>query len=188
MVTPTSSWTGESQYGGGAFLRLDRGERATIDLGASTQTRVLEPVSWLPVNGPAVSRWTIGDRTDQLRHRVGRQGISAIPGALLPRRLQPHLSPDQQSVSVVATNGQVDLDAVIVRPLISQAAFGVGAKRTQLLTSIADQPTAYPVQLATPAVARNYDRTGRLVRQTILAGSGSAWVAPGGFTVVSFSP
>ena len=60
VVTPTSSWTGESEYGGGAFLRLDRGERATIDLGASTQSRVLEPVSWLPVNGRAVSRWTVG--------------------------------------------------------------------------------------------------------------------------------
>ena len=185
VVTLESAWTGESQYGGAAFLRLDRGELASIDVGASTQARVLEPVSWLPVDGRAVSRWTLGDRTDRLRHRAGRQGISAVPGALLPRRLQPRLLPDQQSVSVEARRGRVDLDAVIVRPLISRAAFGVGAERTQLLTSIAARPSTYPVLLDGPAVARSYNRTGRLVRQADLAGSGPAWVAPGGFTVVS---
>jgi hypothetical protein len=184
VVTVDPAWTGESQYGGGALLRLDRGEQARIDLGASTQARVLEPVGWLPANGKAVSRWTVGDRTDRLRHRVGRQGISAVPGALLPRSLQPRLGPDQQSVSVKAIKGRVDLDAVIVRPLISQASFGAGTKSTQLLTSIATRPSAYPVRLDGPAVVRSYDRSGRLVRQALLAGSGSAWVAPGGFTVL----
>ena len=86
---------------------------------------------------------------------------------------------------VEATKGGVDLDAVIVRPLVSQATFGVGPDRTQLLTSIAARPTAYPVLLDGAAVARSYDRSGRLVRTASLPGSGSALVAPGGFTVVS---
>ncbi len=185
VVTPESAWTGESQYGGGAFLRLDRGESATLELGSSTQTRVLEPVSWRPEGGKAVSQWTIGDRTDRLRHRVGRQGLSAVPGALLPQRLQPGLRADQHAVKVAAIKGQVDLDAVIVRPLVSQAAFGVGAHRTQLLSSIAARPIRFAVTVEGSAVARSYDRSGRLVRQAALSSSGSAWVAPGGFTVIS---
>ena len=46
VVKADPAWTGESEYSGGQFLRLDTGEQATIDLGASDQRRVLEPVSW----------------------------------------------------------------------------------------------------------------------------------------------
>ena len=55
---------------------------------------MLEPVSWLPEGGRAVTRWTVGDHTDRLGHRVGAQGISAVPGALLPLRLDPQPAGD----------------------------------------------------------------------------------------------
>ena len=184
MTKAHPAWTGESEYSGGQFLRLDTGEQATIDLGESDQRRVLEPVSWQAENGRAVSRWTVGERSDRLRHRVGRSGLSAVPGALLPQRLDPKLPADQDAVSVEARRGPVDLDAVIVRPLVSRAVFGAGAGRTELLVSIAGRPTAYPVSVGA-ATARSYDRNGRLVRQAALTGSGSVWLAPGGFAVIS---
>jgi hypothetical protein len=185
VVKPDSAWTGESQYGGDEFLHLDRGERATIDLGSSTQARVLEPVSWLPENGRTVTTWSVGAHRDQLRHSVGAQGLSAVPGALLPVRLRHNLPAGDDSVRVVARRGSVDLDAVIVRPLISEADFGTGATRTSLFASIASRSIRHPVTVAGPSMARSYDRSGRLVRTSSVSGSGTVWVAPGGFTVLT---
>jgi len=109
-----------------------------------------------------------------------------VPGALLPQRLDPKLPAGQHAVSVEARRGPVDLDAVIVRPLVSRAVFGSGAGRTELLVSIAGRPTAHPVSVGA-ATARSYDRNGRLVRQAALTGSGSVWLTPGGFAVISSS-
>ncbi len=185
VITWKPAWTGESEYSGGASLRLDQGEAARIDLGASAQRRVLEPVSWRPEDGAAVSRWVVGERTDRLRHRIGPSGLSVVPGALLPQRLEPTLPAGEEAVRVRAIRGPVDLDAVIVRPLVSRAAFGAGSSRTQLLTSIAGRPMMYAVSVDGPAVARSYDRAGRWARQDQFSGSGLIWLAPGGFTVVS---
>ncbi len=105
---------------------------------------MLEPVSWLPEAGRTVTRWSVGDHRDRLRHRVGAQGLSAVPGALLPQRLQHTLPAGEVSVGVVARRGSVDLDGLIVRPLISEADFGTGANRTSLFVSIA--PPADPTR------------------------------------------
>ncbi len=181
VVTPASAWTGESLYGGGAYLELSDGESARIALGGSDQRRVLEPVSWRLPRSTATSRWTANDiALGTLRHRVGAQGISAALGALLPQRLRPTVKAD--TVTVRAIRGPVNLDAVLVRPLVSSATFGTGASRTQLLSSIAVTRTA--VAVATPGEARRYDRQGRLVGRQTLRGSDRAWVEPGGFTVV----
>ncbi len=185
VIKPESAWTGESEYSGGSFLRLDRGERATVRLPASTQARVLEPVSWLPEDGRTVTRWSVGAHRDRLRHRVGDQGLSAVPGALLPQRLRHTLPAGRTSVGVVARRGPVDLDAVLVRPMISEATFGAADTRTSLYASIADRPLRHRVSIDGSAVARSYDRSGRWVRSTDVSGSTRLWVAAGGFTVVT---
>ena len=185
VVTVKPAWTDESEYSGGEFLRLATGDRATIDVGESDQRRVLEPVAWQAENRWAMSRWTVGERSDRLVHRVGRQGLSAVPGALLPQRLDPELPADADTVGVDARRGPVDLDTVIVRPLVSRAVFGTGSSRTALLVSIADRATTYPVSVSGRASARSYNRHGRLIRQAVVSGSGSVRLAPGGFAVVS---
>jgi hypothetical protein len=187
VVEANPAWTGESEYSGGEFLRLATGDRATIDVGESDQRRVLEPVAWQAENRWAMSRWTVGEQSDRLVHRVGRSGLSAVPGGLLPQRLDLELPADADTVGVDARRGPVDLDAVIVRPLVSRAVFGTGSSRTELLVSIADRSTTYPVTVSGQARAHSYNRHGVLVRQAVLTGSGSVWLAPGGFAVVSSS-
>ncbi len=184
VITPESAWTGESLYGGGAFLRLQPGERARIDLGPATQARVLEPVAWQAEGGKATSRWTVGSRSDQLRHRVGAQGITVVSGALLPQRLRPRLPATETAVTVRAVRGTVDLDAVISRPIVSASSYGTGSDRTWMLASIAAKATTYRVAVGAPKLARSYDAQGRLVRQSRVAGSADVWLAPGGFAVI----
>ena len=102
VVTPTAAWTGESLYSG-AYLELDSGETATFDLGTSGRRHLVEPVAWLEEDGTARSAWRQGDRPlGILRHRVGDQGITAVPGALLPQTLDRTVRPATGAVRVRA--------------------------------------------------------------------------------------
>ncbi|MCW2809805.1 MAG: hypothetical protein JWP61_263 [Friedmanniella sp.] len=184
-VTPASAWTGESQYSGGAYLHLSPGQRATVALPKATQRRVLEPVSWLPENGTAVSRWATSGGSDTLRHRVGDQGLSEVPGALLPLRLDVTAPARATTVAVTVRRRAVDLDAVIVRPQISRAVFTADRGTTELLTSIAGSRLAVSRTGSGLVVAARYDKAGRLVGRSWLSGSDRVWVEAGGFTVVT---
>jgi hypothetical protein len=124
VVTPPSAWTGESQYGGGAYLSLARGQKATLAIGTGASgaagLRHVEPVTFQPNPGSATSLWTSKLPLGIVRDRAGAQGITAVPGVLLP---QPTLLPvagQRDSVTVTGLTGTVALDAVIVRPLLSR--------------------------------------------------------------------
>jgi hypothetical protein len=181
VITPEAAWTGESLYGGGKFLRLSKGATATFDLGTSAQRRIVEPVSWLAERGTARSVWAVGEKKSSLRHSVGRQGVTAASGALLPQRLRRTLPADEEEVSVRIVRGSVDLDAVITRPLISRAVFSGGGQRVELLHSAARRPETVEMRRWN-SVIRVYDDRGQLVRLT----QGSrALVLPGGFTTAT---
>ena len=137
VVTPMTPWTGESQYGGQALV-LDRGDRASFAIGSSAWPRLIEPVSWLDERGDARSAWRQHDQPlGVLRHRVGAQGVSAVPGALLPQDLARPASPSDGEVSVRVTAGRVTLDALLVRPRISTFTRTGTGGRTQLVHSAA---------------------------------------------------
>ena len=124
VVTPAESWTGESLWGGGQYLRLAAGQRATLTLPPSPGPRVLEPVVWVPERSRRTTRWTAAGRgLGAVTHRVGAQGISEVPGALLARTLPRTLPAGVTEISVEAVGGEVWLDAVIVRPVVSKAVF-----------------------------------------------------------------
>ncbi|HSK32049.1 MAG TPA: hypothetical protein VK903_01060 [Propionicimonas sp.] len=157
VQTPESGWTGESSWSGGSYLRLASGQQATIATGTGRPT-VVEPVSWLPIHGTARSRWAQGDTTlGVLNHRVGEQGITAVPGALLPQRL-PRLVTGTDPVTVTATRGTVDIDALLLRPALSTATF-TGDRTVTLLFSVAGRQS-YRAQGRTEV--RSYDAKGRL--------------------------
>lgn len=184
VVTPDPAWTGESLWNGD-LVRLERGENARFDLDGLPVPAVLEPVSWLAERGHARSRWVQArsdgtDRLGTLRHRVGRQGITAVPGALLPQRLA--VVRNDAPVTVTVTRGTVELDALLLRPLLSHATFT--GERTVLLLSSAGGHQAY--RATEPMRARTYDHRGRLVDVTRVEAGDRIIVPPGG-TVVAVS-
>ncbi len=186
VVTEDPAYTGESQYGGGQVLALDRRERATIALGSATQGRWVEPVSWLAERGTAASSWRSDGRSlGRLRHRVGAQGTSPAPGALLPQDLRRPVSRSATSVRVTATRGTVQLDALLVRPLVSRLSVTGTAGSTELVHSASRRREAVLVgATGKQQTVRAYDGRGRLVSERHLTGTGTVSLKPGGFAVV----
>lgn len=185
VQTPAAAWTGESQLGGGAYLQLDRGQRARITLGAADQPRVAEPVSLLPATAGPVSRWSSRGRSTTLTTPRLPSGISPVPGVLLAQRLATVLPADATGVRVRTLRGRLDLDAVLTRPLVSTAVFAGGGSSTELLTSIATGRLRVTTRAGGSRTTRRYDRLGRLVARDVLSAGQRATVEPGGFTFVT---
>ncbi|PJJ65446.1 hypothetical protein [Compostimonas suwonensis] len=188
VATPESAWTGESQFGGGAYLELTRGQKATFDLGASDQARLVEPVSLLAEGDDgARSLWSskllpLG----VLEHSTGARGISPAPGALLPQQLSLPLPASRSQLTVTALSGTVDLDALIVRPVVSRLELAGEGGATQLVHSagLIPQPASVGFD-SVGSTAKIYDASGELVRSRELTGTGTVLIPAGGFAIVT---
>lgn len=182
VVTPPSAWTGESQWSGGAYLRGGTGTVATWPVPASDQRRLVQPVVNL-IQGAGTTTWSANGPLGTVdAGRVGPQGVSPAPGALLPVTLPTPLPPTASSVTARFT-GESSVDALLLRPEVSQVVFGHAA----LLQSAAGGPRTRTVTL--PGTARatvsSYDGRGRLLARTTTTGPAvAAPVAAGGFTVL----
>ncbi len=182
VVTPAATWTGESAWSGGAYLHLAAGQSASIKVGAVSGPTLVEPVSWQSELGTSRTRWTQGAaELGVLRHRVGAQGITAVPGALLPQLLPQELA-GNGPVSVTAIRGAVDVDAVLLRPELSRATFSGDNRTVTLLFSVAEEPQFYPLPGAIRA--RIYDNRGRLVSDRNLAAGARVGVPAGGVVLL----
>lgn len=198
---PSAAWTGESLWSG-SLLALAPGQTATFDLGASEGARLVEPVSWLQLDGssgpagsaqPARSSWTAAVRPlGTLAHQVGAQGLSAVPGALLPLPLRRPVPAGVTSVSASvpagpsasAWPGAVELDALLVRPEVSRLTLaGADGARAELLHSAAATPRR--VAVVGPGTVRVYDDSGRRRTSRELAGPATITLRPGDFAVLS---
>ena len=178
VVTPASAWTGESQWSNGSYIAVPSGGTATWAVAPSSQPRLLLPiVNLLPNSGRttwrsgAVSLGTID------HSKVGPQGVSAAPGALLPITL-PGLLPAQATtltaIGAAGTSAPA-IDAVLLLPMVSSLRLGRGS----LFASV--DAHARTVNLPASGTSYSYDSTGRLrSRRTGVR----AVVLPGGFTVV----
>lgn len=183
VVTRADGWTGESRYGGSAYLELDRGETASLPLPAAAWPRVIEPVSWQEQRGLDRSSWRQGARPlGDLRHRVGAQGITAVPGALLPQNLDRLITRGGGPVVVRATAGTVDLDAMIIRPTVSSVILTGQGRTTELWHSAARQ--AERVTVSRNSVVRSYDARGELVEVRRATRQDSITLRPGGFLII----
>ena len=205
VVTPESSWTGESQYGGGAYLDLTDGQTATIPIGSS-MPRYLEPVTFQPENGSARSLWTSATAASgttapapttplgRLRETVGDQGITPTAGALLPDLLRTAVPASDDTVSVTVSRGAVRLDAVIDRPLVSRLLLtgtegAVGGPSTELVNSASKQRLTTTVGTAgATSTLRNYDSQARLTEEREIMGLAQVLLEPGGFAMVTDHP
>ncbi|GIF20168.1 hypothetical protein BJ973_001925 [Actinoplanes tereljensis] len=184
VVTPASAWTGESAYSNGAYVRMPAGAAVRWQLPELTQPHLVLPVANLQPDSAAITRWSPGG---VLRHRIGAQGTSPAPGALLPVTLPGELLPGRTDLTAIASGGEAILDAVMLEPLISRYVIGGNGHTTALLRSAATTPRT--VNLTVTGTARatidSYDATGiRRATATTSAMEVRALVLPGGFTII----
>ena len=191
-VAPSSTWTGESQYGGSGYAALPSGGTASMAVG-SGQPRLVMAVVELQPGSTAVTTFRAGDTVlGRVRSGdIGPQGDSPAPGALLPVTLTTVLPPGQSRVTATttATGGdEARLDALMVEPLVSRLVLGGDGHGTALLRSASstDQHVSVSVPGSGPATVERYDGTGRLVGTSVSKAAGSLPVSvpAGGFTIV----
>ena len=187
VVTPESAWTGESLFHDGAYLQLTKGQTATFQVPASAGPATLEPVVFEPADDRARSKWSAAGRTlGVLKHEVGDQGITAVPGALLPQPLKRDLPGTPTEVTVDAKKGTVKLDALISRPLASRLVLAGDTARTELVHSATDRDQKVTIGAAGVAsTVHVYDHTGVLVRDLAVTGVTKVTLPAGGFAVAT---
>jgi hypothetical protein len=176
VVTPPSAWTGESQWSNGSYVALPAGATATWSVGAALQARLVLPiVNLLPKAGR--TNWKAGSvALGAIDHgKIGAQGVSAAPGALLPITLHGVLPAGATRFAAVAAGPSVQIDAVLLLPLVSSLRLGSGL----LLVNV--DAHVRTVDLSAAATAYSYDSVGRLQSRRSTA---RPVVLPGGFTVV----
>ena len=184
-VAAEPAWTGESQWEGAAFLRLRSGQRASWELPSGLPPSWAEPVLDQPERLRPRSAWrTPGTDLGVLRHGVGAQGITAVPGALVPQRLTRALPAGAGRLSVTGTRGTVDLDAVLLRPLVGRAVLSGSVGRVELAHSTLRAPRVVVMgQVGARSRVVVYDRAGRTVASAVLRGAASVALPAGGFAV-----
>lgn len=195
VVTPDSAWTGESYFSGGSYVLMPAGASARWQVPAGAQPQLVLPVVDLRPDSPAVTRWSTATRgADQalgkVRHgRIGAQGASPAPGALLPVTLTGagELPPGATDLVATSTEGDAVVDAVMLEPLVSRYLIGGDGHTTAMLRSAARAPQAVTVTVpgSGAAVIETYDAAGvRRVRAHARSATVTAVVLPGGFTLV----
>lgn len=190
VVTPEQAWTGESLWSG-SYLRLSRAASAQWDVPASDQARVVSPVVNVAPGQAPVTGW-FGDRRalgSVTTGRIGEQGITPAPGALLPLTLRHELPAGDTQVRTVVRRGEgfAEVDSLLLRPVVSTLVHRTTTGGQALLQN-ADRH-AQVVQVAVPgngpASVRVFDETGRLVADGVQTGATlTVRVAAEGFAVV----
>ncbi|ARC55675.1 hypothetical protein AS850_01120 [Frondihabitans sp. 762G35] len=180
VVTPTSANDGESQLSGGALLRLRAGQKALLTVPRGSGPRHVDAVIHEPTGSSAESVWP---GLGRIRSSVGAQGVTPVAGALLPQALPGLLGASATGVSVSARAGTTDLDAILLRPLVSRIDLtGADGAATTLAQSTSLRPVTVSIGSA-GATVRSYDDTGRLVET--VTGSHRVTLRPGGFAVAT---
>ena len=183
VATPASAWTGESQWSGGAYLRVGAGGQASWTIPATDQPRLVTAVI-NRVPGPAgdTALASSGRALGEVEYGGGgAQGVSAAPGALLPVAVPGYLPAGATELTATGVRGHGDLDALLLTPLVSTLV----TERAVLLSSVAGTSRRMIIDVpgAEPAVARSYDVRGRLTGVAGGRGPFTVDVPAGGFTV-----
>lgn len=185
-VIAPEAWTGESLWSGGG-LALTAGESAVFDIGQDDTRRWVEPVVWSSPDRSSASEWTSARvRLGTVEESAPPQGISPTPGVLLPRSLEKAVLPDRPEVTVAVTAGELQLDALLVRPWVSRLVLVGDGGSTELVHS--SGPTTKPARVGwtgAPSTAVVYDSSGDVVNEYRLRGSRTVPVPSGGFAIVT---
>ncbi|MEH0825397.1 MULTISPECIES: hypothetical protein [unclassified Micromonospora] len=189
VVTPPSAWTGESLISG-SYVDLPAGAGLRWQLPPADQPRLVLPVVNLRPGVPARTVWhsDAGPLGEVDHARVGGQGNSPAPGALLPVTLPRELAAHATELTAQATAGnRATVDAVMLEPLVSRLTLAGDGHSTTLLRSAAraSQTAQVTADGTGPATVEVYDAAGALhSRHTSTATQLRVTVLPGGFTLV----
>jgi hypothetical protein len=197
VVTPASSWTGESAWSGGRYVELGPGGQVTNTVTLPVTGRyLLLPVfgrQQLPAGSVATRHALNGAGAGVVDHAgAGPQGVTPTPGYLTvgtaPAAPAASAGPAPLLSAYGGEGPAARLDAVLVQPEVEWLVLGGGSGGQALLRSFSRSPRTRAVTLegTGPARALAYDQRGRLVgTATSASGTVAAPVAPGGFTLVT---
>ena len=180
-------YTGEAQWSGGAYIQLGTGGGLSWTVASGDQPRLVQAIVNRVVGPAGTSTFTTGG-TDLGSVRYGNggaQGNSATPGALLPVTLPTVLAAAATQVSAT-TEGDGQLDAIQLTPLVSTLVVDGSGHSEAVLTSVAGQTRSRTVSLPGTGwiTVASYDRQGRLVRASHSRSAISVDVPAGGFAIV----
>ncbi|MFJ6079483.1 hypothetical protein ACIQC0_14380 [Pseudarthrobacter sp. NPDC092419] len=189
VVRPPSSWTGEANISGGAYVELKAGDTLTIPMPAADQPSNIFPIVNQRLAPSGATTWSSakGPLGTTANGGAGAQGITDAPGILFPFALRRALSGGLTSVTA-STDGQAALDALLVQPLISTVSVDGSGGEATLYVSAAKSTIIKPVQVPAGFVLeqQQYDSAGRPVQgNRDTARASNVAVAPGGFTWVT---
>ena len=177
--------TGEAQWSGGAYVTAVAGSTVRFTLPASKDPLIVEPVVNRVPGRAGATTFASGKRAlGSVRYDGGgAQGVSTVPGVLLPFTLARTLPAGAATLTARTSGGSGQFDALLLDPVVARVSLSGAGRQTVLLSSRAASVTWVPVSAR--GVARSYDRTGAL-RSSRPVGSGSSVrVWPSGFTLIS---
>ncbi|NQX34966.1 hypothetical protein [Herbiconiux sp. VKM Ac-2851] len=193
VVTPESSWTGESSWSG-SYLAVAKGQTASIALPAPASgqaaARIVEPVLWQVEKGGTTptpkSQWKAGNKPlGTVKAEVGPQGITAVPGALLPVALDRLVPAGTSALTVRGIGGETKVDALLVRPTVSSlSASGAGGGSAALVQN--SLASAQDAVVGTTGIAQTlsvYDGSGALVATQSIDGPTTVSLPGAGFAL-----
>jgi hypothetical protein len=186
----TDGWTGESLYSAAGYAELGDGGATTMALPQHPRSLVL-PVFDLRPGSTAVTTFRADDRLlgRVASGRVGEQGDSPAPGALLPVTISRTLPAAAASLSATTATDAGDpavLDAVMLEPLVSRLVLSGDGHGTVLLRSASATAERTRVWVPGSGTARvsAYDGRGDLVSTSVGTGRSVRVTLPaGGFAL-----
>jgi hypothetical protein len=164
VVRPPSAWTGAANWSGGAYVTVPAGGSLTLDVTGHAGDLVHPIVNRRPGDLGTSSYWAVdarGGRTLLGRLANGAlhdTGVVQADGLLRPFPLDRAL-PDGTVRVVVESSGDLQLDALLMQPVVSTV--------------------RYPRGTATPAVLYANARTIPATVPALAAGTGWTWTADG---------
>lgn len=187
VVAANPAWTGESQWSGDAYVQLAAGSQLSWTLPAAAQPRLVEAVlNRVPGPGGSSVFGTSTGRLGVARYGSGgAQGVSAVPGALLPIAVATHLPAGMDKLTATTEGGSGQLDALLVTPLVSTLITRGDGHGVALLSNVAHTERRLTIDVpgSGPTLASSFDDRGQLCRLFTGNGTITVLVPAGGFAI-----
>lgn len=191
IVTPPSAWTGSANWSGGKYVQAGAGDTITLTLPKLTGAHRILPIADLGnPTGDGTTQWTAttGTGTTNLGSSVNTthalQGIAPTPVYLQPQTLSG-TAPNGTTTLTARVGGAVNLDAVMVQPVVSHLGLAGVKTSRDIYVNGTDQRASQQLDAHKAMTVQRFDRFGQSVGTSVVGPHGVVTVEAGGFTVVS---